>query len=114
MNEALREHVTRVGFNLTLGKTHVQTLVVLDIALKANRHWHDRGRNLFVPAVQGLERRGLVEHTYPSKSGLPVRRIWRITKAGRFVLGLLKESGLYDEYAATVVLWSSEMERKLA
>jgi hypothetical protein len=109
-NEELRAHVTSVGFALTLGKTHIASLVQLDRMLAENRHLWARGRDMFIPGVLGLERRGLVVHTMPPppearrrKNGtlreVSVRRIWRITRAGRLVLGLLKEAGLYDEYA---------------
>ena len=32
VNEALRAHVTRVGFDLSLGKTHIATLVWIGVA----------------------------------------------------------------------------------
>lgn len=106
INAALREHVTSVGFNLSLGKTHVATLVALDKMLAANRHVDTRTRNLrmFVPAVDGLVRRGLVIYTYPTQRNPPVRTVWKISSAGRHVIALLKESGLYEEYGSGMVL----------
>lgn len=123
INELLRDHVTSVGFSLTLGKTHIAALVELDHMLKLNlgkrkidydiyvrgpRRSFPRAFANFVPGVNGLIRRGLAEHILPVEmqrpgvfvGDLPPRRVWRITKAGRLVINLLKETGLYQEYAA--------------
>lgn len=104
-NDLLRSHVTRVGFDLSLGKTHVAALVMLDIALKSRRHVDTRHPMLrtWVPAMHGLGDRGLVEHRHAldsrgyAKPGLNPH--YRITKAGRLVIGLLKEAGIYQEHA---------------
>jgi hypothetical protein len=114
-NEALRAHVTRVGFDLTLGKSHIATLVWIDQMLKHRRHIRTVPsgpyRHAFANSAvggHGLEDRGLIEHTMPDYKGwrakgrssdsYPVHRIWRITKAGRLVIALLKEAGVYQEY----------------
>lgn len=117
INESLRQHVTNVGFNLTLGKTHIAALVMLDINLKHNHTGFERAFNFtsaHPPRVfngptgtSGLIERGLVQnimeqHRKPGENILAMtpRRIWRITPAGRLVINLLKEAGLYQEYAA--------------
>lgn len=109
-NEQLRQHVTRVGFDLTLGKTHVAALVMLDVSIRSKQWMSSRGPmfRMLVPALHGLEDRGLVVHhyddRYSSRGRLHAkdepRRHFTITKAGRLVIGLLKESGVWDEYAA--------------
>lgn len=123
-NEQLRDYVTRVGFNLTLGRTQIAALVMLDRMLKENRHIYVGGRKAgafahFVPGTWGLLSRGLVTHTDPEPMrqykngnvrGRSLRRVWSITKAGRLVIGLLKESGLYDDYAGAL----SDAERAKA
>lgn len=123
MNELFRDHVTSVGFALSLGKTHIAALVDLDHQLRLNLasrridyDIHVRGpiRTMprafahFVPGVDGLIRRGLVEHILPAEyqqPGVSTRdlrpsRVWRITRAGRIVINLLKESGVYQDFAA--------------
>lgn len=119
VNELLREHVTSTGFHLHLGKTHIAQLVELDIDLRRNmtyKEYVDAGLYVvphnvfrtFSVSMGGLVRRGLVEHILPAKyrqpgvstQGLRKRRIWRITPAGRLVVKLLQEVGIYQEYAA--------------
>lgn len=117
VNESLRQHVTSVGFSLTLGKTHIAALVMLDIKLKHNRTGFDSAMNYTSSApprvfkgptgTSGLIERGLVEHIMDQRRkpgenilAMTPRRIWRITPAGRLVINLLKEAGLYQEYAA--------------
>lgn len=109
-NELLREHVTSTGFALTLGKTHVASLVMLDTAITHKSSSVDllRGRNNFVSGIHGCIDRGLVEHHYQAKwqnrPGNHLGRHYSITKAGRLVIALLKEAGLYQEYAGFVVV----------
>lgn len=104
-NDLLREHLTRVGFDLSLGKTHVEALVFLDVALQTREY--QRSPSMFVHASHGLQARGLVEHTARSREFLERRRqagrsgdltgIYKITRAGRIVISLLKEAGLYQD-----------------
>lgn len=131
INESLRAHVTRVGFDLSLGRTHIAALVWIDHAIRYDKGgpWNPRidrrprrnyGHPLarahanFASGMHGLQDRGLVIWTNPDTiklprgvarwDELPARRIWRITPAGRHVIALLKEAGLYDEYAAALIL----------
>jgi hypothetical protein len=109
MNEALRQHVTRVGFDLTLGKTHIAALVYLDVCIRNRTYMRVDGRpwSHFAGGVNGCIARGLVEHHY---AGRPTRRgqidhmgrHYTITKAGRLVRDLLKEAGIWQEYEAAL------------
>ena len=104
-NVALRAHVTRVGFDLSLGKTHVAALVMLAEAIAARSNVDSRHPMLrvWITATHGLKDRGLIEHEYRTdargnaKKGL--HHHYRITRAGRHVIGLLKEAGIYQEHA---------------
>jgi len=123
VNELLREHVTRVGFDLSLGHTHIAALVELDLSRRYHEHVRiprthrlSRAHSLFSHATSGLVERGLVVHHYNEKAarattfgkgpkllrGLSPH--YTITPAGKFVIGLLKESGIYDEYASAFVV----------
>ncbi len=117
-NELLRQHVTRVGSDLTLGKTHIAALVYLDQSIKLRTHidtrhssqWARRSFANFATGMHGCEDRGLVVHHFRDTRTLPPREKARIdaqgmkahytiTKAGRLVIDLLKEAGIYQEYA---------------
>jgi hypothetical protein len=119
VNTALREHVTGTTFVLTLRKTQIAALVWLDVELADDRTFTEqlasdqpflrpRGRvwSLFVPGVNGLISRGLVEHIIPdhyrrpgvSTADLKPSQVWRITPAGKLVVGLLKEAGIWQEH----------------
>lgn len=120
INHALRQHVTSASFALVLGSTHIAALVQADYALRRNKTLneeladgtvgqistparngpHRRAFTLSATGMNGLIRRGLILHTYPDKPTGENRpdEIWEITEAGRLVIGLLKESGLWAEY----------------
>lgn len=117
-NEALRAHVTRVGFDLSLGKTHIASLVYLNECLRQRRHIdtrktagpHARAFSWFASGMHGCIDRGLVIHHYQPTVDLPskerqkaerqgLRRHYTITKAGKLVIGLLQEAGIYQEFA---------------
>lgn len=122
-NTALRRHVTRVGFQLTLGKTHIAAIVWLDALLTRQGDWTleddrrfkpgslgydmdrtDRDFSLFVPGCRGLIDRGLVvrPHGHDVTRSMANSQIWEITDAGRFTIGLLKESGIWADYASAL------------
>lgn len=118
VNELLREHVLRTGFSLVLTKTQIAALVELDAAI-AREKWHRLDELSptwrafhagWISGVQGLERRGLVRHTYDAnkhKYGatagkMPVSESWEITEAGRLTIGLLKEAGIYQHYVTAM------------
>lgn len=104
-NHALRSHVTRVGFDLSLGKTHVAALIMLDLAIAAKGSVDSRHPMLrnWITAMHGLCARGLMVHdTKFDRRGHPrpgLHHHYKITKAGRMVIGLLKEAGIYQEHA---------------
>src|SRR5688500_18094821 len=118
INEALRQHVTRVGFDLSLGKTHIAHLVWLDLLLKANpkgyekNQFYGRKHRAFAHSAtgaHGLMDRGLIQNIAeqrrrPGENLLDMtpRRCFRITPAGRLVINLLKEAGIYQEFAALI------------
>jgi len=107
INEPLREHVTSIGFALTLTKTQIYLLVILHYSkgfkgtcrngLTASRTY---GNRFCVPAMIALERRGLVtripctknERGYNNLDGDVV-----LTKAGHLTVQLLKEAGIYQD-----------------
>src|SRR4029077_7069070 len=71
VNERLRTHVTRIGFDLALTHLQMRTLVGLDLAVKRKGYVDvpvPSGRwavELFITGVRGLIRRGLVTHRPP-------------------------------------------------
>lgn len=112
-NLLLYAHVTRVGFDLSLGRTHIAALVYLDLSMERHRHdpppltspYSGAFRN-FIGGITGLIGRGLVIHhfdgrEYRHRDGF--KKSYTITPAGTFVIGLLKEAGIYDEYAGALV-----------
>jgi hypothetical protein len=123
VNPALRAHVTRVGFDLQLAKSHIAALVYLNEI--GARRWdfcavnsprlrvsgYGRAFSMFSTGAIGLQIRGLVTHdsavSYDERVSFDgdgiqhlYSKAWTITRAGRLVIDLLKEAGLYDEFAA--------------
>jgi hypothetical protein len=116
-NQALRQYVTRVSFDMSLSNNQIETLVYLDLM----RHCEESDRSLyaqsreapyghpiahegryFVAGANKLKQKGLVEHEYreDQKATQTWNEIWRFTRAGDLVVELLKEAGLYAEVAA--------------
>lgn len=111
----LRAHVTGTAFHLFLGKTHIAALVHLEEVLAyeevngpATRSALPRTPNLgnFTTGASGLISRGLVTHVMPPprvrSDNKPFGEFWQITRAGRLVLDLLREAGIWQEYAVSV------------
>lgn len=132
MNVNLREHVQRIGFDLSLGRSHIAALVYLEELRKVK--WRGdlvrtpSGGRMTDPPIKrafanivtgfhGLEARGLLIHTDGHKTAIKTDssgglmliqhspKTWHITPAGRAVIVLLKEAGLYQEF-------SEQLERK--
>lgn len=106
LNGALRAHVTRVGFDLTLGKTHIAALVYLNESIRQRRYIRTGGDQRrfgfshFATGIHGCEDRGLVIHHWrPEKKNEGLKWHYTITKAGKLVISLLQEAGIYQEYA---------------
>ena len=119
VNELLREHVLRTGFSLVLTKTQIAAMVQLDAALDRGQ-WIRRSEmsvtwqafhGLFITGIKGLENRGLIRHIYHENKhkypgtlalSMPVSDAYEITDAGKLVIGLLKEAGIYQHYAVAM------------
>lgn len=106
MNQALREHVTRVGFNLTLGKTHIAALVLINEYWARDIEYHAHGApwSSWITGVGGLQTRGLAWHQFHDTRGIPADKrplpseYYGITTAGQYVIGLLAEAGIWQDY----------------
>lgn len=94
MNETLRAHVTRTGFNLSLSKGQIDALVGLALY---GRIYDSYG------ARRGLVNRGLIVHDPTVLADFSLDQ-YRLTTAGRAVESLLREAGLWDE-AVQRVAW---------
>lgn len=121
VNEALRGHVTRVGFNLTLTVGQISALIALDEAIRrklrgvpdaqTNTPWSYAINSNWVTGMHGLERRGLVNHHYDERYSYKgklhhldhIGRHYKITKAGKLVIEILKEAGIYEEILPTLI-----------
>lgn len=104
------DYVTRVAFNLTLSRGQITALAIIksEIDQDARRRKARKPKKFlsldnppaprfshFVPAVQGLERRGLVVWEDPSQ----MKPRWdhcpfKLTRAGELVYQLLETAGL--------------------
>lgn len=115
MNEALRKHVTAVGFQLTLTRRQIASLTWL--ALNQSATHYPRHLGDWVMPVRGLGSRGLVQHFWPpigytglpeafnaSSHDYPVSAFYQITPAGHMVLALLREAGLFDESLREIIV----------
>lgn len=93
-------YATGFAFNMSLSHDHADLLVHIgDQAPMPG--WRNRnGRSNFIPVVNGLIRRGLVEHNAAARivgmntPGVKLKWIYRLTPAGEHVLALLKLSGV--------------------
>lgn len=117
-NDALRAHVTRVGFDLSLGRTHIAALVFLNECLARKCYLDTRTSPIrafsnFSTGSRGLIERGLVTHeSWKRAPGrrVPMHQVWKITKAGRAAITLLREAGIYDEYASAIPIQTRFIE----
>ncbi len=108
-NDLLRSHVTRVGFDLSLGRTHIAAIVLLNESLTQRRYIPAHKTSdaaarrtfaWFASGLQGCCTRGLVIHHYrQDKRDGGLKWHYTITRAGKLVIDLLKEAGIYQEYA---------------
>lgn len=128
-NPYLREHVTSIGFNLTLSKSMIDLVVLMhhyrgdydrmmcgkrwgagDPRPQRNPDWTPDDGWLFHPVTRqhisttrSLMGRGLIERTTTKRkrTDLPgfgnERIIYKLTPAGKLVVGLLKEAGIYQD-----------------
>lgn len=104
VNKSLREHVTSVGFSLTLSKRQIDTLVLLHHFKTWDRFYgRMAGYSHYCSTAQALISRGLMRDFGP---GVPYVKCelceaefcgHRLTKAGSITAVLLQEAGIYQE-----------------
>lgn len=111
-NTALRQWARGISFTIAMGRRQVFTLISLHLSadrqhgkmLIGDRHRHMRS---FVVSANCLVDRGLVDprvwhneilrrEAFKHKTG----ELWKLTRAGELVIGLLQEAGIYDEVRA--------------
>jgi len=92
-------YATGMAFNISLSHDHADAMQA--IAEDRVVGWRSRtGRSSFVPTVNGLIRRGLVEHNPAARivgmttPGIKLKWIYRLTPAGERMLELLKLAGV--------------------
>jgi len=101
MNQELREYVTRVGFSISLSKAQIEHLVFMHVTREAKVRWLTASSSM-ISTSAALQRRGLIEHRDDSASA---PRGWYLSKAGELVVGLLKESGIYEDIKGDLAVW---------
>ena len=109
-NDALREHVTSVGFSLTLSKNQIDTLVLMHYAgggfNKFHRAFRDRISNNYCTTAGALIRRGLMRDHGPGVAPVACELCdekycdHRLTRAGVLLADLLTQAGIYQEVLA--------------
>lgn len=111
MNELFRDHVTGGEFVLTLHRSQIAALVALNEGMRRQKRARRSGPihmrrafSLFASGMRGLLERGLVLHHFSeaavrSRKPTGFRPHYTITRAGKLTIELLKECGLYAEYA---------------
>lgn len=107
INSDLREYATNIGFNMTLTKTQVRLLVILN-HFGGFVAWVQNGLygGDYVSPFRALERRGLVM-VRECKCKKPYKQVPRhgprctrdhvLTRAGELMIELLKEAGVYQD-----------------
>lgn len=104
-NSSFRQWTRGITFNLALGKTQTATLVATHLYADEHHHNYPHGHKLlrhFIVAKEGLRERGLIitlgwttpEEYHKRKK---YKEFSRLTPAGELVIGLLKETGIYQE-----------------
>jgi hypothetical protein len=88
MNRELHAFVTRSAFALTLGHSHVDLMVDMG---ESAEDGHYKSIYYEHPGVNGLIKRGLIEHAVVGKDK---KLVWKFTHAGELVYGLLEEAGI--------------------
>lgn len=101
-------YTTGMAFNISLSHDHADLLAVLGAGYKPFHGWRNRnGRSNFIPVVNGLIRRGLVEHNGAAKvfgmttPGVKLKWVYRLTPAGERVLELLRLAGIAPVHEST-------------
>ena len=96
-------YATGMAFNLSLSHDHADLMAVIATGL-STAGWKSRsGRSTFIPTVDGLIRRGLVEHNPAARivgfstPGVKLKWVYRLSPAGERVLDLMKLAGVVHE-----------------
>ena len=101
-------YTTGMAFNISLSHDHADVLTLIASGGKLHAWTNRSGRSTFVPTVNGLIRRGLIEHNGAAKivgintPGVKLKWIYRLTPAGERVLDLLKLAGIAAGHMAGV------------
>lgn len=101
VNEVLRDHVTRVGFNLSITKTQIDTFRILADSHRGIEF--DHRYSWFITGINGLRNRGLVTHVNRESGDSvkwPIHEHFPFTAAGELVLELLREAGVIERHPA--------------
>ena len=105
-NAALRDHVTSIGFAISLSKNQIDTLVALHHSggfNKFHRAYRDRISSNYCATAGALIRRGLMRDHGPGVPHVACELCdaqfcdHRLTRAGVMVAQLLDEAGIYQE-----------------
>lgn len=132
MNDRFSAHVTSTAFNLTLSKAMIRALVRQDLIRAhdyCTKGFQPRPRGQanpdnYIATMHALEDRGLIvwkprplmfrgDHIEPTVKRRMVKHdaksyevqppdLIKFTKPGRLVICLLKEAGLYEEFAKDI------------
>lgn len=106
--ERAQEEAEKLGFSLrTVTTGELQGLLDVHYHGEALPPNPGNAPSFWYVASGALARRGLValDDVRARKAGATFGEAWRITEAGRLVVGLLKEAGIWQEYAATLLGW---------
>lgn len=93
-------YTTGMAFNISLSHDHADLLSLIGSGEKLSGWRNRNGRSNFVPTVNGLIRRGLVEHNPAARivgfntPGVKLKWIYRLTPAGERVFDLLRMAGI--------------------
>lgn len=104
VNHTFAAYTQSAAFSFTLGKTHITGLAHL---VAGDELWTAASQALQIPAVRGLERRGLiVHHRGVNTDGTTLTgEVIELTRAGKLMVLLLIESGhLHPALAERVTL----------
>ena len=101
MNRALHAFVTKSAFSLTLGHTHIDLLLDMGECAEDGKY-----KSIYIghPGAKGLELRGLIEHAKHEQRLGEVDLVWKLTRAGELVYGLLGEAAVVPDNRFVQVL----------
>lgn len=101
MNDIFKEHVTSSAFSLTLSKSMIRRLLMMDY----HPAFYFDGQPHNLKTLDSLRERGLVyrdekEFHVPGKGTFLQSPLWRFTEEGELVVKLLKAAGFTLEHDA--------------